>query len=150
MKVVTLEALDPLKQGLVAQEEASLLDGYEIVSLSQCIGCWRFLVQLIIDLLNQWKRIPLLHSLSILDIIFSGAKLSKMLYVLTAVMIGCGWFVIYCDLFDDKGAIGCGFVPGVESADALAGAENFGARRRAGYLSSIALHESLELHRITD
>ena len=148
MKVVTLEALDPLKQGLVAQEEASLLDGYEIVSLSQCIGCWRFLVQLIIDLLNQWKRIPLLHSLSILDIIFSGAKLSKMLYVLTAVMIG--WFVIYCDLFDDKGAIGCGFVPGVESADALAGAENFGARRRAGYLSSIALHESLELHRITD
>ena len=127
MKVVTLEALDPLKQGLVAQEEASLLDGYEIITLSQSVGCWRFLVQLIIYLLNQWERIPLLHSLPILDIIFSGAKLSKMLYVLTAVMIGCGWFVIYCDLFDDKGAIGCGLVSGVEGPDALAGAKDFGA-----------------------
>ncbi len=150
MKVVTLEALDPLKQGLVGEEEASLLYGDEIVSLSQCIRCWRLLVQLIIDLLNQWESIPLFHRHSILDIIFSGAKLSKMLYVLTAIMIGCRRFVIYYDLFDDKGAIGCSFVPGVESADALAGAEDFGARRRAGYLSSIALHESLELHRITD
>jgi hypothetical protein len=72
VKVVTLEALDPLKQGLIGEEEASLLDGYEIITFSQCIRCWRFLVQLIIDLLNQWKRIPLLYSLPILDIIFSG------------------------------------------------------------------------------
>ena len=65
-------------------------------------------------------------------------------------MIGGTCFAICCDLFDDEGAISRGFVSRVESADALAGAENFGARWRVGYLSSIALHESLELHRITD
>ena len=48
-----------------------------------------------------------------------------MLYVLIAIVKGSGWFVIYCDLFDHKGAIGCGFVSGVEGANALAGAEDF-------------------------